>query len=375
MFDNTLFQVSRVLKTTLIPIIIAYLDGDVLLQYLRLIAFGFLYYLMMDFGYFAAITNRLAQKKKIPLFSLTPIFIGFLTIIVFKSSISNLIKVEETHFLLFILYYLSNSLFAYFSGESRANNRYSRFLMISGIMNILEIFIFSTLISLKFSLVISLIIVAVIRITSLLMSINLFSLNYFSYSWDFNLQATRLGFYGVTNSFNNHGTLLLLSAVGLSAEMSLLYFTRMWFRPMPLLLRYYCDDLLSKYGALSFEASYSKIRRSFEQVSTYFIILLVGITTVSMISNYLFTGETLFIYVLFMALEMYYIIYRTPLELTLMNFENNNVSGIKYFFVYNTGLAVLILFWFFEPRLEYIFLSSTISSMLVYFYVKKSILR
>ena len=94
-----------------------------------------------------------------------------------------------------------------------------------------------------------------------------------------------------------------------------------------------------------------------------------------MISNYLFTGETLFIYVLFMALEMYYIIYRTPLELTLMNFENNNVSGIKYFFIYNIGLAALILFWFFEPRLEYIFLSSTISSMLVYFYVKKSILR
>ena len=368
---NLFYQISAVLKTALLPILISVISPEHFTTYLLMIAFGFVYYCIADFGTFAAVSNRLARGEKVPVLSLLFPCLGTILMLMFSQHLSYFVKISEHLIFPFVMYYITASSFSYLSGNKRAHGKYSDYLKISGVLNILEVLVFLVFVyvSVTFSTIIFLI--SVFRIITLFFSTDILKSHNFSLDVKFNIFATNLGLAGITNSFNQQGAFLLLNAFELVAEMSSLYFLRLTLRPVPLALRYLSDRSLSDYGALPFKKALGYIQTYFLKSRPYFtgylIILVVGCVVVSIYTNDWRNP----IIMLFLSIEMFFIVLRSPHEIALLNFENSNFRGLDYLLSYNIGLLVLILFWIDEPRLSYLVLSTAVSSFAVFLRVRR----
>jgi hypothetical protein len=367
---NFFYQISVVLKSALLPILISGMSPEHFATYLLMIAFGFLYYCIADFGTFAAVSNRLARGDKVPVLSLIFPCVGSISIFMFSQQLSYFIKISEHLIFPFLIYYVTASSFSYLSGNKRAHGKYNDYLKISGILNILEFLIFLAFvyISVTFSTII--VLISICRIIFLVYSTDILRSHNLSFEVKFNLFATNLGLAGVTNTFNQQGALLLLNAFGLVAEMSSLYFLRLTLRPVPLVLRYLSDRSLSEYGALPYKKALGYIQTYFWKSKPYFVGYLIAVV-LGCVAVSIYTNNWLIsIIMLFLSIEMFFNVLRTPHEIALLNFENTTFKGLDYLLSYNTGLLFLFLFWIDEPRSLYLVLSTAVSSFAVFLRVR-----
>lgn len=368
---NLSYQGSVILKTVVLPILISLVSESILTDYLKMVAFGFMYYCFVDFGTFAAISNRLAKNKKIPLNGLLHPCLGVSICLIFSHQVADFIKISEHLIVPFLLYYFANSSFTYLSGIKRSKGSYDSYLKVSMILNIVEFISFFILMYVGFTFSSLIIIVAVLRLGSILALVNIFAVHCLVLDFNLNRMSANLGFAGVTNAFNNQGALLVLNMFGLTTEMSTLYFMRLFLRPFPLVLRYFSDRSLSKYGSLNFEDALRLVLDDFKTTKFNSILALTSIFSIIAFVNAITGDFESIIFMSILSIEMLFIILRTPYEVALLSFENLQFKGITYFLVYNVGLVFLCFLWVDRPALVYVLISSAFSSFAVFLWLQK----